>query len=128
MTYIFTPPALDIDATLGRPVAVNGKIERRIVASLIAHLKANGWEPKGVWDGEEEVPVTTAKEVMELLFNLDDAHVYFSKGGREHYVWLICGNGVDIISDWTFSHDDVDGFSMTLDLFLDQIEKFEGSA
>lgn len=47
-------PILDIDARLygDRPIGARGKLERRIVAGLIAHLTEAGWLPSGLFDGD----------------------------------------------------------------------------
>ncbi len=114
-------PSLDHDAMMrekfGHEVSANGRLERRIVAALCAHLGALGWSPFIVDDGDRKTPVHDTKSAMELLFNLDDAWLGFNKDGREHYVRLVFGNGVGVVSDWTFTSGDVDGFNAALDSF-----------
>jgi hypothetical protein len=95
----------------GTVVSTNGKLERRIVWALCQNLKARGWSVHTVWDGEELTRVSTPKEAMELIFNLDEASLRFTKDGKKlHGVLLILGNGEDIISDWNYSVADADGF------------------
>lgn len=113
-------PALDIDALLykDRPMHANAKLERRIVANLLAWMEFKGWNVVEVFDGEEETKVTDAKAAMELIFNLDDVRVYLSNGkGALHSILLILGNGVDVISDWNFTADDPDGFNAAMSGF-----------
>lgn len=126
-------PALDCDALMlnkyGRGVSPQGKLERRIVAALIAHVLSAGFKLHSVNDGDEITPVSTAKEAMELIFNLDEASLRFYKGGRKgetqdalsaddwHGVLLVLGNGIDIVSDWNYSTGDADGFNATMDSF-----------
>ena len=116
------PPALDIDKILhkpdGRPHA-NGVLERRIVWNLIAQVEAAGFPIRYVED-EDEVTgrkeVKTAKEAMELIFNLDEVHIYFQKGKVTHWVFLVLGNGTDIVSDFGMPRKP-DAFSKILDTF-----------
>jgi len=129
-------PDLDHDAMMlnrfGTKVSPNGRMERRIVANLIAHLGRAGFKPTGVFDGEEFNAVSGAKSAMEFIFNLDEAslrfapvaakhlshkeqHRYFDQ--REHGVLLTLGEGVDIICDWNYNEHDVDGFNAAMDSF-----------
>ncbi len=115
-------PELEHDAMMlarfGHRVSANGRIERRIVAALVAHLAAHGFQPVKVWDGEEEITATDTKAVMELVFNLDEASVHFARpDGFSHAVLLVLGNGEDIVSDWNYTRGDTDGFSAAMDAF-----------
>lgn len=134
-------PALDHDAKMlkefGHKVTPNGRLERRIIAALIAHLKRNGFSVVGVWDGEEFTKASNAKEAMEAIFNLDEASLRVITEGfnreehektrnfksrnafadNEHGILLVLGNGVDIISDWNYFKDDRDGFNAAMDAF-----------
>lgn len=112
-------PVLDIDAKLydDGKVPPQGRLERRIVAALCAHLAAQGWTPSKVYDTEVETKVTDAKSAMELIFNLDDSYLFFAKGKHEHWVRLIGGNGIDIVSDWTYHADDRDSFNAAVNSF-----------
>ena len=42
-------------------------------------------------------------------------------GCSPHRVFLVGGNGIDLISDWTCSEDDADGFGALLDRLTDRI-------
>ena len=114
-------PTLDHDAMMlaqfGRKISANGRLERRIVAALCAHMVAAGWVPFEVYDGEEHTPVQDAKSAMELIFNLDDAFLSFTNGATSHWVRLIMGNGCDIISDWSLQLQDRDGFNAVMEAF-----------
>lgn len=118
-------PALDHDAMMlarfGHTVNANGRLERRIVAALCAHMGAAGWTPCGVYDGDDRTAVTDTRSAMELLFNLDDAHLFFRKGGNEHWVRLVFGNGTDLVSDWSYSKGDRDGFNASIDSFDSEV-------
>lgn len=114
-------PALDHDAMMkkkyGVEVSPNGRRERRIVANLIAHMEREGWKVQGVHDGDGFDKATDMKSAMELIFNLDDAGLYFEKGDAEHRVLLILGNDMDIVSDWNYSEGDADGFNAAMEKF-----------
>lgn len=115
-------PDLDHDAYMldrfGRKVSANGRIERRIVAALMAHLGPEGFSVRSVWDGEERTEVTTVKAAMELIFNLDEAHLNVGRDGEKpHWILLVLGNGQDIISDYSYREGDPDGFSALMDAF-----------
>lgn len=127
---IMRVPTLDIDRKMlnkyGRKVSPNGRIERRIVAALIAHMEAQDFLVTTVFDGEETTGVSGAKEAMELIFNLDEASLRFQyhKNGdrkrpmfKQHGVLLILGNGEDIISDWNYMLGDHDGFNLAIQAF-----------
>lgn len=115
-------PELEINKALykDRSMPPHVRREQRIVWNLIHHLHQNGgWTVARVEDGETRPKVTSAKAAMELLFNLDDAWLGFSNTAskRTHYVRLIFGNDMDVISDWTFSEGDPDGFNAAMDKF-----------
>ncbi len=114
-------PALDHDAMIkkrfGTEVSATGRRERRIVANLIAHMERAGWKVQGVHDGDDFTEAPDMKSAMELIFNLDDAGLYFEKGGSDHRVLLILGNDMDIVSDWNYSHGDPDGFNAAMEKF-----------
>jgi hypothetical protein len=114
-------PELEIDAEMLRRhqhhVSANGRLERRIVAALVAHMTQHGWRPSTVYDGEETTEVTDAKSVMEVIFNLDESSLRFRKGRSEHGVLLIGGNGIDMISDWNFHLGDADRFNAAMEAF-----------
>lgn len=141
-------PDLDHDAKMlkefGHKVSQEGKLERRIVAGLVAHMATKGFRITGVWDGEEWEKANTAKEAMEFIFNLDEASLRFvptagfdrekhekdrvvtsrnAYAPNEHGVFLVLGNGVDIISDWNYFKDDKDGFNAAMESF--KSEDFE---
>lgn len=119
-------PTLEIDREMltkyGRKVSPTGRLERRIVATLIAHLATKGFELHSVYDGEVETKVHQTKGAMELVFNLDEAslrfHPYPGDMTKWHGVLLVMGNGEDIISDWNYSQGDADGFNAAMESFV----------
>lgn len=116
-------PELEIDAKMlklyGHTVSPRGRLERRVIAAAIAHLQQAGFTLVSVDDGEEDTKVTTAKEAMELVFNLDECRIYFRKQGfNPHNLLIVLGNdGWDAISDYTYTAGDPDGFEKAMDAF-----------
>jgi len=116
-------PSLAVDAA--QEVSPGGRLERRIVANLIAHLDAAGFALIAVDDGGDELePARDMKTAMELVFNVDLAYLILTKdvgrspaSQRRHTITLVLGNGIDVISDWTFSENDPDGFNAAMEAF-----------
>jgi hypothetical protein len=120
-----TVPALDIDATLAK-IARDGwtpgpqrKLEQRIVWALFEHLAANGWTVNAVNDGDEWHRVDSPKEAMEIIFNLDDSWVRLLNADRSvmRRLFLVGGNGTDIIADYSASED----FAPLVETFCDRV-------
>jgi hypothetical protein len=120
---ITAAPALDHDAMMlarfGCKVSPNGYLERAILWNLCAHLAARGFLPFRINDGDEMPRVSSAKEVLELAFNLDEVSVRFRKGkrGAEHGVLVMIGEGDTLISDWNYNDGDADGFNAAMESF-----------
>lgn len=119
---VIQAPALNHDAMMlqrfGTQVGPNGKLERRIVANLIRHLLDAGFKVEAVWDGEVNTPCGSMKTAMEVIFNLDQAHLYIYKPKHKaHWIFLVLGNGVDIVSDWSYTEGDKDGFNVVMEKF-----------
>ncbi len=91
-------------------------IERSIVTDLLAHLAAKGFKFLEIFDGEKyEQP---ADPVEYLFHNLDEARFYFTgPTGDSHWVWLIRGNGQDIVSDYGYTRTAGDGWNLAMDEF-----------
>jgi len=133
-------PILDHDLKMakefGHKVSQDGKLERRIVAALIDHMEQKGFRVTGVWDGEVWEKTDTAKQAMEFIFNLDDCSLRFvaaegydrdkhektrksynAYASKEHGVYLVLGNGSDIISAWNYNKADGDRFNAAMESF-----------
>jgi len=118
-------PTLSSDVGVALPI--HCRIERRIVWNLLAHLRANGYLPRNVWDGEERIkiepssPQVEAKDAMEVIFSVDESVLRVARpGGKRYSIALVCGNGIDIISDWSFTEDEEgnpDAFDKVMDAF-----------
>jgi hypothetical protein len=131
--YDTNPPTLDIDTFMaerfGHKLRPEQVLERRIVWNLLNQLAEAGFKAVEVRDGLgdelSEPNPTNPKEAMEHVFNLDDCRVWLRKPGYgEHYVFLVMGNGEDILSDWSFYEDDRDGFNKAVSEFSEEIERW----
>lgn len=79
------------------------RLEQRLVWNLLADLADAGFLPEAVLS-DDEVETKTAIEVMEEVFNLDEARVFFTGG---NWVFLVFGNdGWDAVSDWGWKQDE----------------------
>ena len=125
MTQILQPPSLELDKVLyaKREMWVITKIERRIIWNLLNQLRDKGFGRFMVYDGEEETQCgADIKAVMELVFNLDDAHVYLEgPSGKRVWIYLVFGNdGSDVISDYGYHpNEDFDGWNQFMDKDFD---------
>lgn len=126
MKCLIVPPALGINKILykNNPMPAHVKLEQRIVWNLLLVLEKAGFVPHFVDDGDEQTSAHSKIAAMELLFNLDDAHIFFTHKSKERLsehqlrtVWvrLVFGNGVDVVSD--YNAVDWNGFSKVMDKF-----------
>lgn len=81
-------------------------VEKQIVTKLIEMLDEAGWKLKWVSEEDFELTVKDSKEALETIFDLEQPSIIFQKNGRTHGVLLIPGNGVDIVSDYSFNPSD----------------------
>ena len=121
---VLTPPELDHDKMMyerfgcDSHLRAQGRLERRIVWNLFAHLAQHGWLPWSLWDGEERTRVYTPKAMMELMFNLDQASVTVRNlRENEHWILFTLGEGTDIICDYSYVPDGKDNFEAAMEAF-----------
>jgi hypothetical protein len=119
-------PSLRLDTAL----YPDGKVpphevrERRVVWNLMKHLLFNGhFTVDKVSYCQENVKVSSPKEAMELIFNLEEAYVYFSNtlSNESHWVRLNIGNDLEIVTDWrarwSRETSNADGFNAAMKKF-----------
>jgi hypothetical protein len=119
-------PRDDAAIFAGRTMPAHCKLERRIVWNLLRHLKANGWRPVIVDDGEERHSVESPEAAMDAIFAVDDSSLIVKREGvhgKRHRIVLIGGNGIDMISDHSYAEGDPDGFLAVMEAF--DTEAFE---
>lgn len=103
------------------------RLERRVVAALIAFLHEQGYVAESVYIGEDEPIVvqpegdtvaSRTKAIMEEVFSVDDSWIYFRKGtDGVRWVRLVLGNsGDDVINDYGYSTSD-DAWNNAMDWF-----------
>ncbi len=120
---ILQPPPLDHDAMMaarfGHSTSPRGRCERRLVFNLLTQLESLGFKLVHVFDGDSQTPVTSPKDAMELMFNLDDCYVFVKKAGHHaHWIRFVFGNsGWDSINDHSYLAGDPDGFLAFMDAF-----------
>jgi hypothetical protein len=141
-------PALDHDALMStkyqHEVHARGRVERRLIAALVQHLDRAGFDVVALFDGDcrdefdlAKDVVARSKDVMELVFNLDECSLRVLKKGidweetreeaeqtrnayrsPEHGIHIVLGNsGWDSIADWNYYSDDRDGFNAAMESF-----------
>lgn len=85
-----------------RQAMEKGIVRRVLTDALEAHHETY------VNDGERITAVTSVKQGMDILFNLDDAHLMLgSPEGDTGWVYFVFGNyGYDVISDYSTNLED----------------------
>jgi hypothetical protein len=107
------------------PNARRLRMEDAIARQLVGHLYARGFHAVAVDDGEERHGLKpgqrTPANVLALANAVDEAHVYFRKvaepGATTHWVFLVFGNDIDVITDYSYSDGDPDGFGEAMEAF-----------
>lgn len=78
----------------------NSPAEATIVRKVWKALKDAGNPVVSVWDGVESTPVATRQELLEQVFNLDQAWLYTKSGA---FVFIVMGNEWDALADYNVS-------------------------
>jgi hypothetical protein len=111
------------------PNARRLRMEDAIAQQLVGHLYARGFHAVAVDDGEERHGLKpgqgTPANVLALANAVDEAHVYFRRVGETpegetwcaHWVFLVFGNDIDVITDYSYSDGDPDGFGEAMEAF-----------
>ena len=115
-------------------------IEKAIVTRLVEDQAKAGFVPVAVWDGEEYAPwginhresrdflaphALTVAEAIDAAFAVDESTVHFAPASDlsdwgSRGVFLVGGNGEDIISDY---HARNDAFVEAVEATCDSIEE-----
>ena len=122
-------PELNVDK--GEVLTPARRMERRVVAAMLAHLAAHGFVPKHIWDGEEKNPVESVGEAMEWVFNLDESVLYVKQRDtkRGYGITLIPGNAWhEIINDHADPDEDPYGFVPLMDTFCNLMTELSDDA
>lgn len=90
--------ALPYYATRAQQAAHYHPVETKIVRKVIRALKKAGTPVVAIWDAEEMSYATLERDLMALVFNLDEAWLMAKGGG---WVRITLGNEWDAITDYT---------------------------
>lgn len=105
-------------------------LERVIVKHLIETMAAHGWHVDHVWDGGEEVHSSEIGGLLDAAFAVDESQIIFeNRAGRQHWVSIILGNGIDCISDYSIAAHRADDFqAVMVDFVNPYVKQLEGVA
>lgn len=93
----------------------------RVLRKMFAKLEESGWKVYEVYDGGGWVKATTIDEALDIIDSVEDSTAYFEKpGALIHTVYLIPGNGEDVICDHTMAAGDADGFNAVMDSVISE--------
>lgn len=130
---MFRTPPLQHDRMMferfGHVVGPIGKAERKTIAHLLNYLSLKGFKVCFVDDcgpDDELQAVGTIKEAMEVIFSVDEAHIYLtheSDSKRRYWLAVVLGNGHECIADWNVPEEDITGWTDAMDAF--DFDKFE---
>lgn len=95
-------------------------LERVIIKHLIQTMANHGWKVDHIWDGGDEIRATGIGDQLEAVFSVDESQIIFeNSAGRQHWVSIILGNGIDVISDYSFAAHKADDFEKVMTEFVD---------
>lgn len=95
-------------------------LERVIIKHLIETMAAHGWKVDHIYDGGDEVRDTDIGAQLDTVFSVDEAQIIFeNSAGRQHWVSLILGNGIDVISDYSYAQYKADDFQALMEAHVD---------
>lgn len=76
-------------------------MEKSIVRKLIKMMRYFGWNLHSVYDSEETIEVSNENEAINAVFAVDEASIFFRRDGRIGGVFIVLGNGTDVITDYS---------------------------
>ena len=77
----------------------NNPIEAEMLKKFYEASEAAGDPVVSVYDGGEDVKVSTLREVYDNVFNLDESYIYTASGS---YAYIVMGNEpYELFSDYT---------------------------
>lgn len=90
-------------------------LERVIIKHLIETMAANGWNVDHIWDGVDEARTADLGAQLDAVFAVDESQIIFENPqGRQHWVSIILGNGIDCISDYSYAQHRADNFEAVM--------------
>jgi hypothetical protein len=93
-------------------------LEHAIVRLLVDELHKAGWLAKETYDGEEYVLTRTMKAVLDTVFGVEEATIFFVNATKNiQGVKIVRGSGDSIISDYHSTHKNfADTVAQVLDI------------
>lgn len=86
---------------MGAPTTDRGGIQQ-----VIRTMRAAGWTLDSLWDGEESFEHPNETEALDYGMQLDQFHLYFTKGDETGWVFFVLGNDPDeVVNDYTLNLD-----------------------
>lgn len=107
-----------LDCRIGCNVAhARIALEQKIIRATVRALKSAGWIVTAVHDGQERIVTLTEKDILEVVFSVDESTVHLSNGTDTSWFLVVLGNGIDCIPDY--------GSRLPDDVIMDVYERFE---
>lgn len=80
-------------------------VEKLILRKVLEELKKVGFIPVRVWDGGEYVRARAERTVLKVVYTVGCATIHFAPVDKPKEwgatgVFVVTGNGIDVISDW----------------------------
>lgn len=99
-------------------------IERVTLAALWEHLVTRGFTVKAVVRAGEDVAVDTLDDALRETYEAGQAlWLVRALGYGPHRILLVPGNGIDIVSDWSYFDNDSDRFNAVMDAFIEDLSE-----
>ncbi|MBA8886177.1 hypothetical protein FHW12_000368 [Dokdonella fugitiva] len=90
-------------------------IEHIALTALLAHLSARGFAPLSIFNGVDVVPFTTNARAIDLLLAAEQSTLMVqAEHGNPHGIFIVPGNGADIVGAWAFDDGDADHFNAAM--------------
>jgi len=82
--------------------------DRAAATQIIRALIHEGWRPRTVDDGGDDVKVVTVTEALDAIFAVDAAHLHVEhRNGEWGWVWFVLGNDPEeVAADYTVNLSD----------------------
>lgn len=83
--------------------------DRNAATEIIRGVIHGGWRLDRVFDGEEDIDVTTVTQALDAIFAVDMAHLHVKHptSGDTGWIWFVLGNDPDeVVADHTVNLSD----------------------
>jgi len=102
-------------------------VEKLIIRKTLAVLKKAGFAPVRVWDGGEYVRARCERTVLKVVYSVGCATIHFApidkpKEWGSTGVFVVTGNGIDVLSDWHIQDKKFDAAMERVGEYVNQLE------